>query len=234
MTVMTTSSRELDINTLVLTAYQYAGIINEVQTASGPQWDARSSYGRRQLEIMIDVLAAEGIFARSMEMYDLTVLAGAQRTELPADTVDLRGAAHLVQTANGEFPLTVDTREGYFGIAMPDQTGTPARVFLERTAPMYLYVWPVPVVDCVIRVQRQRMTFDASQGAATVDLERFWMDYLVHELASRLALTNGLPMDRVALLAAKAAAAKNLAKGKSSSQLSNRMVVNHPGPHRRW
>lgn len=233
MTVMTTNTRELDINTLVLTAYQYAGIMNEMQTAQGPQWDARSAYGRRQLEIMIDGLAAKGIFERSITLTDVTVTAGSVSTELPADTVDVRGAGMFALDSSTDTPLRPWTRAEYFENPIKTDTGTPSHFYVQRTAPMLLFLWPVPDADCTVRLQRQVLTFDNSAGASTVDLERYWTDYLVHELAARVALTNGLPLDRVTMLQAKATAAETAARAKSSGQLSNQIVVNHPGPYRR-
>lgn len=238
MTISTSNTHELDINTLVLTAYQYAGVMNEMQTASGPQWDARSRYGRTHLELILDGLIADGIFVRSVELYELDIEAGATRTALPADTVDVRGEAVLVGgegdgTVTG-IPIKAINREKYHGLILPEQTGaTPSMFYVERTAPMYLYLWPVPDSALTIRIQRQRLSYDSTQGSATVDLERFWSEFIVHELAARIALTNGLPTDRITLLQAKAQVAKQAARGKASDQLDNRIIVNHPGPYRR-
>lgn len=232
MTVMATNTREFDIDTLVLTAYQYAGLVNELQTAQGPHWEARSEYGRKMLETIVDRLGADGIFERSMEFYDVAVPADAQSVQMPADTLDIRGPARVVQEDGSEFELDSISRQEYFDIPIKDTQGSPAQVYLARCAPMRLYVWPVSEAGCTIRVQRQRLSFDNSAGAATVDLERYWTDYLLHELAARLVITAGLPMDRAAFLQAKAQDAKRAAMGKSSGQLPNRAVLSHPGPWR--
>lgn len=231
MTLMNTSTRELDINTLVLTAYQYAGVINEMATADGPQWLAKAAYGRRHLELIVDSLAADGIYERSIQFYDLDVTAGSVTTELPTDTVDVLDVSMLVQTGY-DVPLTALPREGYQAISTKDQTGTPQKVYVERGVPMLLYLWPVPEADCTIRLQRQRLTYDNSSGGATVDLERYWMDYLLHELAYRVAMSNGIVVQRCQMLEAKARDAKGRAQGKSGSQLPNRIVVDHRGPYR--
>lgn len=230
MTVMSTNTRELDINTLVLTAYQYAGVMNEMQTAEGPQWDARSTYGRKQLEVIIDALPGAGVFERSMETYDLAVSAGSASTAMPVDTIDVRGSAKLLQDDDSEFDLAPLSRQQYADITIKDVQSTPSKFYLARTAPMFLFLWPVPEADCTIRLQRQRLTFDNSSGSATVDLERFWMDYLLNELAARVAISNGMPMDRTAILTAKSSAALSQARGKASSQLPNRIVMGHRTP----
>jgi hypothetical protein len=237
MTAMTTNTREFDIDTLVLTAYQYAGLVNEMQTAQGPQWDARSAYGRKQLEVIVDQLGAEGIYERSVEWYDLRVAAGDRYTPLPSDTLDVRGVAKLVQGDVNETLLDLEpmTRDRYNELPTVTASGTPGRFYVSRGVPMNLYLWPVPDVACTIRVQRQRLSYDNSRGAASVDLERFWTDYLLNELASRLALGAGLSVERAAMYAAKAISAKNAAKGKSSGQLPNQIEVDHRGPYRgRW
>ncbi len=235
MTAMTTNTRELDIDKLVLTAYQYAGLLNEMQTAQGPQWDARSVYGRNQLEVIVDQLGAEGIFERSMEWYDLSVAAGARATELPGDTVDVRGTAKLIQSDLAETLLTLDplARDGYNELIVPTTGGTPGRFYVSRGVPMSLYLWPVPESAVTVRIQRQKLSFDNSRGSATVDLERYWMDYLLNELAARLALGSGLSVERAAIYTAKAQAAKLAARSKSSGQLPSRIIVDHPGPWRR-
>lgn len=230
MAVMSTSTRELDISTLVLTAYQYAGLMSELQTAEGEHWDARRAYACRQLETIVDALGAEGIFERSMEYYDLAVAAGDASTQMPLDTIDVRGNASVLQDDNSEFELAPLSRSEYFELTIKAVEGVPAKFYLSRGAPMYLYLWPVPDADITVRLQRQKLTFDNSAGASTVDLERYWMDYLLHELASRLALSSGVAIERVAVLKAGAQAAKNLAKGKSSSQLENQFVMDHRGP----
>lgn len=232
MTAMTTNTRELDINTLVLTAYQYAGVMNELQTAQGPQWDARSAYGRRQLELIIDGLAALGIFERAMQFSTLSVASGDVTTELPADTVDIRGEIMLEQEDGTQFKLSTITREGYQDITLKEQSGMPIKVYVARGAPMQLYLWPVPDAACTLLLQRQVLSFDNSAGSATPDLERYWADYLVHELAHRVAMSSGISMDRCAMLMSKAAECRRNAQGKASSQLPNRIVVNHRGPYR--
>lgn len=232
MTVMSTNTAEFDVHTLVLLAYQTAGIMNEYQTAEGPQWDARATFGRRQLELMIDALAAEGIYERSMETYELEVAAGEVSTALPADTVDIRGDGTLVFEDDTETTIKQLTRQQYANLLIKDETGTPIQFYVSRGAPMYVYLFPVPADACTLRVQRQRLSYDSSSGAATADLERYWTDYLVHELAARVATSNGMPLDRVTLLTAKATQAKLMAKGKSSGQLPNRITMGHKGPYR--
>jgi hypothetical protein len=230
MTVMTTNTAEFDINTLVLLAYQTAGVMNEIQTAEGAQWDARSTFGRRQLELIVDALGADGIFERSMETYELAVTAGQASTEMPTDTIDVRGPAAFLQDDATEFPLMPMARQEYADITIKPATGTPMKYYLARGAPMRMFLWPVPDSDCTIRMQRQRLSYDNRRGASTVDLERYWSDYLVHELASRVANANGMPLDRVMSLQAKAQAAKTAARGKSSGQLPNRIILAHKGP----
>lgn len=230
MTVMATNTRELDIDTLVLTAYQYAGLMNEMQTAEGPQWDARSAYGRRQLELIVDALAADGIYERSMQTFEITVPMGQKSIQMPPDTVDVRGVTGNLLFDGSESPLEALSRTEYFEIPTKDQAGPPCKFYLARTAPMFLFLWPVPDEDVVVRVQRQRLTYDNSRGAATVDLERFWMDYLLHELATRLALGSGVAVERAVILQTKAAAAKEKAKGKASDQLPNQFVMAHRAP----
>lgn len=232
MTVMTTNVREFDINTLVLMAYQYAGLMNEMQTAEGPQWDAKSAYGRRQLEVIIDGLVADGIFERHVQTYDVAVTAGSASVELPVDTVDVRGDGGLLQDDGSLFKLLQITRQTYVSKTPPAQAGTPSEFYVSRGAPMLLLPWPVPDGDCTIRIQRQVLAYDSSAGAATVDLERYWTDYLLHELAVRVAMSNGVT-SVVQILQAKATAAKNAARGKASGQLSNQIVVRHPGPYTR-
>ena len=232
MTTMTTNTRELNIDKLVLTAYQYAGLINEMQTAAGSQWDARSAYGRTQLEIIVDQLGAEGIFERTMEWYDVVYDASATYATLPSDTVDIRGDAALYQDdVNGTLlPLRQMTRDEYSALTIPLTGGNPGRFYVARGVPMKLHLWPVPETARTVRVQRQRLSYDNSSGTATVDLERYWTDYLLNELAARLALGAGLSVERAAVYTAKAVAAKTAARGKSTDQLPNRMVVDHMGP----
>lgn len=234
MTVMSTNTRELDISTLVLTAYQYAGVMNEMQAADGPQWDARRAYGCRQLELIIDALGAAGVYERSVEFYDLLVASGATTTEVPQDTIDFIGDGMLHRDDGSTWCVEASNRETYQAITTKEDSGLPLKYFLHRGAPMKVYLWPRPDADCTITFQRQRLTYDNKAGAATTDLERFWADYLVHELAYRLAMSNGMSTERCALLMGKAGAAKLVAQGKAGDQLPNQIVVSHRGPYRSY
>jgi hypothetical protein len=150
---------------------------------------------------------------------------------LPSDTVDIRGEAKYVQSDNSLLTLEPMRREEYSALVIPESPGLPSRFYVSRGVPMSLYLWPVPETDITIRLQRQRLSFDNSSGSATVDLERYWIDYLVNELAARLALGSGLSIERVALYTAKAQAAKTAARGKSTDQLGTRIIMDHRGPY---
>lgn len=231
MTVASTSTRELDITTLLQRAYQLATMMPIEQGASGAQWEARAAFGRDMLEMTVDNLQAEGLLTRDVETYDVTLTDGTAAYTLPATTIRVVGNA-MYQSASGQpwFPVRAMDREEFLAIADKTSEGSPTRYYQARTGTVVLNLWQIPdTTGATLRVQRQKLLADNNVGTATVDLERSWSKYLLWELAHHFAVSGGIEVQRCGYLHSKATDILKVCKRTTSQSLPSQMVLDHDG-----
>ena len=77
------------------------------------------------------------------------------------------------------------------------------------------------------RVQAQRFLSDCDNDNATIDLQPFWMSYLLWELAMHIAESKSMPNDKVGRLRGKAEDYKKRARGKANPHIATQMIVDH-------
>lgn len=231
MAVMTTNTRELPINTLIRRAAQMAGImgLEQGEDSSSPQWLAKASFGRDQLEAIIKSIGVQGALTRNIITTTTTLTAATASYALAAGTIDVSGWGQYKasSSATQEFPVRQVDREEYMAIADKTQAGMPTRMYVQKLATVTLFLHPVPdVTDSILTVQRQRILADNSDGAATADLETYWMDYLMKELSYRMSV--GMPVAERSLLRGDAQSALEIAQTKARQIVPNRVELDHP------
>lgn len=231
MTVMSTATRELDINTILLRSFQLASQMPMEASASGTQWDARAAFGRDMLEMVVDHIQAEGNITRDVELYSITLTDGTASYTMPTDTLRVSGVAMYQETSSDpETQVTEMSREDYQVISDKDTEGSPSRYYATRGSSVVVYPYPVPDTSAAtLVVQRQRLLMDNTSGTATVDLERSWVKWLVWEVAHQIAVASGLPEARCGYL--RSGAEKLLASCKMTSQqgTSTQAYMMHDG-----
>ena len=234
MTIASTSGRSLSITTLVLRAYQRAGLMGPEQGTSGPTWTPRFSMAVDFLQSIVDQLATEGTFARAVSFTNLTLVSGTYIYELPAGVFDVIGDGSYIEAsetditkASAETLVAQKDRETWQGITAKDATSVPTFFFVDRTVdPVQVYLWPIPDEAGTIRFQTQRILADTKPGTATVDLERFWTEFLIWELAHQLAISaNKLPHGQYC--SQQAAMHKERAKAQSNQSVASQIVLTH-------
>lgn len=228
MTVSASTTKEIDIKTLIWRAFNLAGLMGELEPADGVQWSARSSMAREFLDMILDGLQAEGIFARHVDRYDVTVIAGTTSYAMPNTTLEIFGDATFIET--GETVSTVVTqipRDRYMVISDKTAQGHPSLYYVEKGQVISVYLWPVPDAAGSLSVQRQRLMSDADDLAATVDMERHWVPYLMWELAHHLATAAGLSEARLSYLNARAKDNLEIARRRSFQSSDFQMIVAH-------
>jgi hypothetical protein len=213
VTVASSSTAELTINQVVRNAFVLASLMSWDEQASGIQWENRAIFGRQMLENLIKSLETEGRLSRARRFYELTLVDGTSEYTLPEAIMDVYGDAMYVgpdepTPADAEYPVCLLSMEGWQRLQAKSATGMPTGYFPYRggTA-IQVRLWPVPDEDedgGIIRFQVYYLLANATDGAATVDLERFWTSYLTTELAAVLAEAAGLPTDKVMRLRAQA------------------------------
>jgi len=212
MTISTARSYEFNIGQIVRQGYLDAGLLNVNQTPASAQMQA----GIDHLQRISSSSAVFGFIARETDFYVLTLQATVSAYSLPEYVVDVVGSAMFIdptQVAQGvssaEIPVDPIMRERWQTLGSKSSTdAAPSYYFVNRAEiPVEVKIWPVPGTaqdGGQIRFQVQKLRADARSSTATPDFERFWVDFLVYELAARLAIANSLSAERIVALQGKA------------------------------
>jgi hypothetical protein len=94
MTAALTAAIDLPIDTIVLRAYQLAGLLDHSAMSAGPTWVSKASMARDFLELDLQGLQARGYLVRSIDFYPLTLVAGTNPSTCPRRP-NLIGTAYL-------------------------------------------------------------------------------------------------------------------------------------------
>lgn len=196
MTVSSSVGQQFTIDRIVRMAYRRAGLKN----VQGSPSTAEASHAREELELIVDSLSNRGVYANAVTFEDVTCTAGVASYTLPATVVDVVGDGQVV--AEGQDPDDADggtrirqiRREEWHHISGKSAQGRPTLFYTNRVNRLVsVTVWPKPDSAQVIRFQAHRRLADVQDGTATLDLEDFWLNYLVAALAAVLAESHSLP-----------------------------------------
>lgn len=230
MAIPTTNTSELNIGDIILRAYQKAGIQGLEQPTTGLQWTQRVAAGRTILREAMTRAQVESVFTRTVELYDITLTASTPSYVLPLDTIDVMEDGSFRESTESLWTyMRQMDREEY--LAAPDKDAThsrPIRFWVDRGA--RITVWPLPipnVTNSLLKVQRERLLADVGNSSESLDLERYWTDYITCHLAHELALASSLPLDRCGYLKSVAREALTVAQAKARQQTPNQMVLQH-------
>ncbi len=232
MTVMSTAGTEFTINELVRLAYVMAGLLEETQTLAQAGGGA---LGRQLLGLTVKGLQAKGITARASSFHEVTLTAGTYEYTMPAAVLDVYGDAMYIDAseddvtqASGETTVTQISQDGWHQQSAKDATGRPINYFCYRVStPPKVRLWPIPDEAGTIRFIVHRHLADNSSGSATLDLEDYWCDFIVSDLAARLAEAKTMPRDKISSLKSDAREKLRDARSMSSSRTGSQMVVSH-------
>jgi hypothetical protein len=195
VTISTSSTRDLTIGELVRRAFNLAGLLNENQTPSS----AQRQMARDFLDVIIDDLAAEGVLARELSFYEVSLTPGATTYAL-ADTInDTVGVAMYIPPGqfSAELPVLNINSDEWQRINDRQSSGAPVFYFADRSAhPIVVKLWPIPADAGTVRFRVQKKLADNNDDNATVDLEQHWKGYLLWELAHVLATSSSLTNNR--------------------------------------
>jgi hypothetical protein len=233
MTIATTRTREMDIGKICLRAYQKAGLRNEAQALS----EAQLSFARDTLGSIIDGLQAEGLRARAVEFQTVTLVAGTWQYTMPADVLDVVGVAMFIDPsetditqASGEIALVPISREEWQLQPAKDATGRPLTYYSHRAeSPLEVRLWPIPDAANAgtIRFQVHRLAADSNNSSNTMDLERFFSQYIEWEMTHQVAMANSLNMGRVQYFGTIARQKLEACKSYAAQKTPARLVIGH-------
>lgn len=238
MTTATTPSTPVSLNELILLAFKRAGVVPIEARLSGANMVAKLEHGRAALNLIMDALATEGFMARTEGFHDLPMVAGEPYYTLPNDILDVVGDAMFVPSDNpdtkhtqGELVCKQVDLFTWSTLTVKGAVSTRPQLYcvFRHGAGVNLRFWPVPSDPGVMRVKTMRLFGSSSDGTKSADLERFWYDCLVWQLAYYIAVDTSMPPDRVALLAGIAESKKRQCVSFSFEHTTGpQAVVNYP------
>lgn len=239
MTAKAIPSTPISINTLILLAYKRAGVLPVEAKLSGANMTPKLEHGRQLLDLIIDGLATEGFMARTMDFYDLPIVAGESQYTLPDSILDVHEDAMYVP---GE-PTNQDTKHttGEMVCKQIDlgvwQTLTTKGSISTRPqlyaafrsgATVMLKFWPVPSEAGTMRVKTVRLLGSNSDGTKNVDLHRYWFDALVWCLAYYVAVDSSMPGEKIQMLASIAEQKKKMCVAYGFEHTPTQAVLDYP------
>lgn len=228
------NTHEFRIDAIVEQALKLVGMMALEESASGPQWNLRAAFGRTQLEVILKTLPNEATILRRVEFYTVTLDAAEMGSQddpitLPEDTIDVLGDGMYLRSGDtSETRVRQIDRETWHTSANKAEEGAPRRMFVDREgSSVKLYLLPLVTSSDIgtLRVMRNYLAANSTQGQYTPDAERYWMDYLQWELGSRFA-AGTLPL-QAADARKRAAAALAEALGKAKTQVAPRARYRH-------
>jgi len=234
MTISPTRGTELTVDEILTQALQTAGVLDTGQPAE----EGDLAFGRRALDTLLDSLQAEGVYARSVEFYELALTAGEPYYTISGDILGLVGDGAYIDAAqvstkgvNGETPVEMIDREGWQRLSAKGSEGRPQQYYLHRAAvPLQVRLWPTPDEAGTIRFQAQMLYADTDVGASTPDSRVFWNRYFTWELAHEFAVAKTLPVNKLSYLAKRSKELKKAAKSFANQTVNNFVHLDHPSP----
>jgi len=231
MTVSASSTHEFEIDQLVFRAYNLAGLMGPYQQLD----EQRAAAARDLLELRLKSLEADGLSARTVDFYDLTLTAGEARYNMPSNVLQIVGNGMYiaadetdVENAVSEQLVIRESRQEWHERASKSATGNPSHYYEHRAGVLVqARFWPIPEEAGTVRFQVQRLFADATNGTDTLDLERPWQLCLAMYLAHDLALANNKSLDRVDRLEAKALRLLEKCKGFASPKNDSQAYLEH-------
>lgn len=239
MTISTTVGTRLTIEEVCLMAYRLAGLRSVSQGTDDVQWRDEFSFAKTLLDTICDGLSIYGVFARAVSFHDVTLTSGDYDYDLPVWADSVRGPAMYiaagqdVDAAAGETVVREVDFEYWQRLSSKNATGRPTLFYVHREFDtLQAWLWPTPDEAGTVRFILLRALADTLDGGATIDLERYWTQYIIHELAGQLAGANGLDAKSQSLLS-QAAVKLDLLRNKASSRKSVQPRFSHPSPWNR-
>ena len=228
MTVATTSGRKFTIEKICVLAYKSVGLMTAQQATSGPQWEAQRDYAVDVLQILLSSLAQYGVSARLGGFSTVTITAAdvtamTYQYDLSESVMDVVGDGRWTPSgsdADDETHVTQITRNTWQKLGGKASTSKPVRFYTHRESDIIqVWLWPIPDAAGSVRLDVQRKFFDVTLAATTtLDLEDYWLDYIITALGRRLAEASTLPSDIVNRKMADEANGLRIARSKAAQR----------------
>ncbi len=200
MTVSSTTSWELDRNTIIKSALRKLGVLAQGQTPSTEDY----TNGTEALNSLIQTLSTEGMPLWKRTTTSITPVDG---TSSYTVSNVWKVVQVLLEDTTGSTQIDLEQKSYYDYKRLPDGTsGDPVcYTYTPGLENGQLTVWPTPnsstATNKTIAVVYQKEFFSFNASTDTPDFPAYWTDALIYGLAVRLAPEYGIPLqDRQALM----------------------------------
>lgn len=183
---------------------------------------------RQWMNVRLDEVAARARIARSVTRLTTTMVSGTASYALSSDVFDVVGVG--TYEASGDtyerlvYPMG---RDEYMALTYKESPGPPSRYYPEKTSVVTVYPWPVPDAAGTLTLQAARWVQDVTSIEQTVDLERYFVPWLIHGLAHKVAQTNSIDINYCRDLERQADGLFQLALGSAKQRGSSQFVMSH-------
>lgn len=227
MAISTSRTRVFSIATIIRRAYQLTGLMNAIESTADPTWTAKAEMAADFLDMGLKAMQANSILEKHVYRPTIAITGGTASYTIDSTILAVMGNAMYAVTGDDtEIPVVPTTREDYQAITQKTTDGVPARYWFDRYNNQ-IFLWPVPQDNGTLTIQAHRLIADGEDTANDVELERHWTEYLVFDLAYKLSLSNGLPLDRTSFFRVRANELLEAAQGYSKSSEPTFMVCTH-------
>lgn len=238
MTVSSDRGNQVTVDQLILRAYKRAGQINIGQGTASPQWLEKAQFGREELDTILDELQTEGVYARSVVFYNLSLTEDTYIYSMPATALDVVGDGMYIPEsetdltkAQGETVVKQTDRETWHRNSAKNAKSRPNLFWTDRqTTPISVRLWPIPDEAGTIRFQIHQKLADTLEGDATLELLPYWDQYLIYALATVIAETSSLPAPTCSYLNKRAEQKKQRARAFANQRPGNVTHLTHYTP----
>lgn len=194
MTTSGVANFDLQFDDLIAEAYERCGI--EVRAG----YDMKTAL--RSLNLIFAEWANRGLNLWTIEQRTVTLVAGTNNYELPADTVNALSAVIRTGSGSTQQDITIDriSRAEYLHIPNKNTQSRPAQYYVQRSVPTTLYLYPSPdsTTTYTFVYYAIRRIDNAGTYLNTADIVFRFLPALVAALAYYLALKRA--PDRVQML----------------------------------
>lgn len=237
MTISTSTSFEFNIGQICLMAFRDAGVVSIYGSLTPEQGSA----ARDLLQRIHNGLQAKGLFARTVDFANVTLITGQFGYTMPNSVLDVMGTAMFIAPgqpvtaspateSTTEIQVSEIQRDEWQSLSSKSASAQPTQYYAHRTgANVEVRYWPVPSSSesgGTIRHQVHRFRADVRDANATVDYERYWTEYLTLALAAGIAMQNSL-LDKYRLLKAASEEKLTACLSYSKERGSQRFSMGH-------
>lgn len=231
MAISSSIGRQRSVNEVCTLAFRRAGLVERTQTPR----EADLTHARNTLETITDALAARGVFAKAQQFVDVALTSGTYKYTLDSTVIDVVGDGMYIEPdedtdkAQGERLIKWISIKEWHRISDKSAEGDPLRMHVHRELDdVQVWFWPIPDDAGTVRLLVQRHLADVDDGAATLDLENYWIDYLVNATARDLAEDATLEASKLSRLTRRARESFVYAQGKANDLGLTQATLDHP------